>query len=220
MMMKLKRYFWGMMTILSFFSLFALSCSTTTRNNPTQEGTTADFPEMKIGDSWTKSTYKGKIFSKVIQVNSDGSFVIESRNETINESFHYFYDNKYMLRKKIDLKTGKLDDRIARPPFKFLNFPLYVGKTWQDINYAESIDKVMREYKFKYVVKSFEKVKTKAGMFEAFKIVRYYSVIDDLRAEGNRRPAVYWYSPDLKTIVKLKPYTVKDLELLGYSMAK
>jgi TolB-like protein len=66
------------------------------------------------------------------------------------------------------------------------------------------------------VVEKYETVSTKAGSFKSFKIKRYeYNV--QLKIQNIEE---YWYSPEIKRIVKSTPSWKYGSELISYSLAK
>jgi uncharacterized caspase-like protein len=88
--------------------------------------------------------------------------------------------------------------KTPSPPAKTLNFPLFVGKQWEDEFYGLALDDTFKTFKNSYEVEKYEKVDTPAGQVNTFKIHRNYSV------DGGKKrfDQYYWYSPELKVTVK------------------
>jgi hypothetical protein len=88
--------------------------------------------------------------------------------------------------------------KTPSPPAKGLDFPLFVGKKWEDEYYGIALDDTFKTFKNSYEVEKVEKVHTPAGEVSAFKIHRRYTV------DGGKKSLdqYYWYSPELKITVK------------------
>ncbi len=106
---------------------------------------------------------------------------------------------------------------IATPPAKDLEFPLFVGKAWSDRYRAiSSSTGSERSYWNRYKVKKVETVNTKAGSFKAYKIFR--EIGGDW--SGTKTWWVYyWYSPELKRVIKSMNNWMMGSELLSYQLA-
>jgi hypothetical protein len=204
-----------------------LACSPPAGERPApgrgQTDAAAEFPRMSVGDQWEKNTEKGVLAYKVIGVRPDGSFTLELRNAENNSVFNQYFDNQYRLVTEINLATGATS-RLTSPPAELLKFPLFVGSKWEQEFEARSSDGFPRTFRNSFAVESLERVDSKAGTFKAFKIVRTY-VAKDSR---NTYSIAYWYSPELKIVVKSKPLAERDAignpfpytELLSYTRAQ
>jgi tetratricopeptide (TPR) repeat protein len=171
-----------------------------------------EFPRMLIGDEWRIDTLRGIVVRKVIKVEPDGSFVLEEKSETNSDIFHLYYDNSYRLTAKVNKETG-IYSKITKPPHNYLNFPLTIGKTWNDEVYAHSTDGNYYNYRNTYTVEIIEVKKIECGAFRSFKIN-----IVSLNVEKNRSfKESFWYSPDLKIIIKSEATWKKDTEVLAYT---
>jgi uncharacterized caspase-like protein len=185
-------------------------------NEPTEKKHIAHFPKMNIGDMFLLKEYTPELgidtyHAKIIEVKSDGSFVIEAEAGK-GGIYHQYYNNEYQLKKTVNMLTGK---KVALPIMKLLNFPLFVGKAWTD-QHIEKSGSSYYNYSTKYFVENYEIINTEAGSFEAFKITRQ-KYNNDTGWEGKDE---YWYSPDAKVIVKSKPDWRLGRELLSYKMAE
>lgn len=207
-----------------FFITVILACSSTQteKTEPDAYQPVANKPRMIIGEQWVTSTRHGIRSSKVISVKADGSFIIEVQNEDGSIIFHQYYDQNHLFIKEINTTTGAIT-KVPVPPAKTLNFPLFVGKKWQDEYQGPDLFHKIRTFRSSYRVERIEMVTTPVGTFKAFKIRKttYLS--------GNPKAFVetYWYTPDLKIVCKsqfsediISPsgYPI-HLELLSYSKA-
>jgi hypothetical protein len=145
----------------------------------------------------------------VINVKPDGSFTLESRNKGDNSIFNQYYDNQYRLVTEINLTTGQVS-KSPSPPTLYLKFPLFVGSKWEQEFDARAGDGMIRTFKNSFTVEDFETVDVKGANIKAFRLVRSYIPKDGKIPLST----VYWYSPELKTIVKLMPQS-GDRDVVG-----
>lgn len=87
---------------------------------------------------------------------------------------------------------GTITNEVS-PPLGYFNWPLKVGKRWSQ-NVTHYINGQTYRYEQDFKVLAFEKVKTPAGEFDAFKLSR--AVIGGVTYEE------YWYAPAAKNVVK------------------
>ena len=132
------------------------------RESPNAGDPVADKPTYCVGDRWMNIAYsktngKDNWEMKVVEVNGDGSYVVESTSETDHRRYSKHYDENFQLIKEINLETGELEP-IPVSPIKRLDFPLFVGKRWTDEYFGSSIDGNEYLYKNTYTVTAFEKV--------------------------------------------------------------
>jgi TolB-like protein len=197
---------------LPFFILLILflsfGCQTTPdiKQSPLPGDPVANFPQMAVGESWMISEYSQKFnrdvhHNKVIQVQSDGSFLLEVRGEKEGLSYRK-YDNKY----------ERVREKSSSKP---LDFPLFIGKKWKVEYFDYSTSGKYARYVDEHVVEKYEIVNTEAGSFKSFKIKRSQHNID----RNWRGSEEYWYSPEVKCIVKSVPSWRYGLELISYTPA-
>jgi TolB-like protein len=212
-MKMLKKFFKSIFLFfipLALFFPFGCESTRAIRQSPLPGDPVADFPKVMVGDSFVISDYSSKFGTdiyhiKVIQVESDGSFLLEVKGEKEAMPRHRRYNNKY---EPWGEEKGKVQRR--------LDFPLFIGKKWKDAYYGQGTDGRMYNYTNEYVVEKYETVSTKAGSFKSFKIKRYeYNV--QLKIQNIEE---YWYSPEIKRIVKSTPSWKYGSELISYSLAK
>jgi len=217
-MVMIKKYY---TFIFLFFSsvviFFTFGCQTTPSKQTSLPGDpVSNFPKMMVGDSWvTKEFSKKGIVTRnrtIIETKSDGSFVEEIKDDkgrTLNE----YYNNKYQRVISINVEKGSAV-KIPKPPEKRLEFPLFVGKKWND-EFDGWSRKGVRHFINEYVVDKYETINTKAGSFKAFKIIRLGSI----PKKSWKGKEEYWYSPEAKRIVRSIPDWRYGSELLSYKLA-
>jgi uncharacterized caspase-like protein len=159
---------------------------------------TVDFPHMAVGDQWVLMTHRGPRSHSVTEVKPDGSFVVEVKNKEGMVIWHRHYDRGYRIL-KTDLLAPAEKAKSEAPWERVLNFPLYVGKKWQDEYKGMGADEVPRHYRNSYEVQKIETVTTPAGTFSAFKIHRNFTATGLQKNQDQ----YYWYAPDAKVVVKL-----------------
>jgi len=187
-------------SVVIFF--FTAGCQITPKPPLTDETVSASFPKMIIGDSWVMKEFSNKgVVTRsrmIIEIKSDGGFVQEVKDDkgrTLNE----YYNNKYQRIVSIDVEKGNAV-KIPKPPEKRLEFPLFVGKKWNDEFDAWKRGNI-RHFTNEYIVDKYETVNTKAGSFKAFKIIRLGSI----PKKSWKGKEEYWYSPEAKRIVRSIP---------------
>jgi hypothetical protein len=167
-------------------------------------------PVWNLGDQWR---YRGKggdkFDQKVIGVGND-IYIVQYGKETRG------YDKSTMNLNFIIEGDKRLKFTGTRS--KVLDFPLFVGKKWHKLITATSRAGRSEDYREEYLVASQEDVNVEAGKFKAFKI-EYRSIrTRDLRETAR---GAYWYSPEVKTIIKrIEEISIAtgDLELISYQM--
>jgi len=201
-------------SVVIFF--FTAGCQTTPKPPLPGETVSASFPKMMVGDSWvTKEFSKKGIVTRsrtIIETKPDGGFVEEVKDDkgiTLNE----YYNNKYQRIVSINVEKGSAV-KIPKPPEKMLEFPLFVGKKWND-EFDGWSKKGVRHFINEYVVDKYETINTKAGAFKAFKIIRLGSI----PKKSWKGKEEYWYSPEAKRIVRSIPDWRYGSELLSYKLA-
>jgi len=217
--MMIKKYYAFIVLLVSFILIFFTSgCQTTPGKQIQSPGETVSvsFPKMMVGDSWvTKGFGKKGIVTRsrtIIETKPDGGFVEEVKDDkgiTLNE----YYNNKYQRIVSINVEKGS-KVKIPKPPEKRLEFPLFVGKKWND-EFDGWSRKGIRHFKNEYVVDKYETINTKAGAFKAFKIIRLGSI----PKKSWKGKEEYWYSPEAKRIVRSIPDWRYGSELLSYKLA-
>jgi TolB-like protein len=207
--------------IVLFFSSLAIFFTSGCQTSPGKQtympgDPMSNFPKMMVGDSW-----KIKEFSKkgivtrnrtIIETKLDGSFVEEVKDDK-GVTLHEYYNNRYQRVRSINVEKG-FAVKIPKPPAKTLEFPLFVGKKWNDEFDAWDRDNILH-YSNEYIVDKYERINTKAGSFKAFKIIMLRS-IPEKKWKGKIE---YWYSPEAKLIVRSIPNWRYGSELLSYKLA-
>jgi hypothetical protein len=183
-----------------------LGCGIFLLTQPVMAQEKCEAPVWKVGDKWTYETSSGTKFThEVVDVKGE-NFIIE--NKTSDTS--YILDKKTLnLQFTIDEgKKRKAEDAVR----KRLNFPLFVGKKWDDM-----VDRVTRSFgsritiMLNYSVEATEDIITPAGTFSAYRIVLKASGIN----QAERAWAKFWYSPQVKYFVKREVENVLFGGVLG-----
>ncbi|MCJ7783047.1 MAG: hypothetical protein MUP41_03895 [Desulfobacterales bacterium] len=97
-------------------------------------------------------------------------------------------------------KRIKYDRRNKR----LFNFPLDIGKTWKDQYITKQAALASQEitYLETFTVLGWEEVAVQAGKFKALKIEYKQETVGQAPGRPKEGKAWYWYSPDVKYIVK------------------
>ena len=185
-----------------FFTLLSVSIAGPSiqaqQQAPLPGESVANSPQMTTGDQWILNTSRGLRFHKVIDVKLDGAFVVEVKNKEGVVLWHRYHDKDYRVL-KTDYLTPIEKAKSEAPWEKVLNFPLFIGKKWQDEYHGTGADDTPRTYKNSYTVEKIEMVDTPIGTFSAFKIHRNYSATGIKRNQDQ----YYWYAPEVKIVIKL-----------------
>lgn len=158
----------------------------------------ANAPQMVVGEQWVIKTHRGQRTFKVIDVKPDGGFILEVKNDEGLVLWNRHYDSNFKIL-GTDFVTRGEKSKPGAPWEKALNFPLFIGKTWQDEFSGEGASDVHKTYKNKWKVQKIETVETPAGTFSAFKIHRNFSAT----GMHKDRDQYFWYSPEMKIVIKL-----------------
>ena len=151
---------------------------------PPSDGPVANFPQYSVGDQFVYYHTLRKLKEKtheVVRVNRDGSYKFITYNEGVpgekDEIIDRNLSNKSNLKKPVEYNY-------------YLDFPIYAGKKWDDVFSAELMNYTNRaDVPVHYKVLSYEKVETRAGTFDAFKIQFNFILDRTKHAKGT-----IWYS--------------------------
>lgn len=183
---------------------------------------TANAPKWQVGDEWR---YTRGVFIRVIMV--DGEFVVTRSNldrECVGCS--WYHDQNWTIVTVLAANNTPHDYAMASIGLKLLDFPLYVGKTWQqDVGLRQMGTGVIRPYSNQFRVEAYEPVTVKAGTFMAFRI-----------AWEQERAAAYnpwgvpfhgksalWWAPEARAFIKREAYSRgwgADWELVSYTLER
>lgn len=187
---------------LSIFILFGLifvlngclSDMANVQTLPNIENFIVQVPEYKIGDKWI---YNDKSVDEVIAFEDD--LIVFNSSSRTEKNYHYYYDKDLVLRKA--LKANGKDDTTSVLDVKNLDFPLYVGKTWETSYWGTPVGSAAQKwfYKNTYTVLSYDEVTLKCGTFKAFQIKW-----EQVAGHGACQEAyiLRWWSPELKRYIK------------------
>jgi hypothetical protein len=171
-----------------------------------------DVPVWEIGDTWVYQRADQKTWELKVARIEGNLYIVES--SLINNSIA-FDRNTLEPKFSIDQAGNRSATRIP-----FIDFPLYAGKTWNQVVVASSLSdaNISREF----TCLSHENVKVISGSFNALKIKLKATGAKESRSIG--REAYLWYSPEVKNIIKVefKKATdrpaLRDHELISFRL--
>jgi hypothetical protein len=151
-----------------------------------------EVPTLAVGDEWTYKSAGKEIRYRVRDITGDGYLIGEGSIYDINT-----------LNLKFRIKEGKKEESegLLR---KMFNFPLFVGKRWDDKveQYSPRFHKRTLTY-VEFNVDKQESIVTPAGNFNAFLIAaKAISSLGDSKGGRMEGWSKLWYSPQVKFWVK------------------
>ncbi|MGH7421882.1 MAG: hypothetical protein ACREI4_09635 [Candidatus Rokuibacteriota bacterium] len=181
--------------LLTMFPLAALLAGCESAATVSRSVRFGERPRWTAGDSWT---YRGK--------GRDGAYTITRTvlREGLFEGHEAYEvqagDSRYWYTKQLGYLAKVTGDQTVRRaiPAEDWRWPLQVGKSWSTtVTWVDGADRdegvVLTAI---WEVEDYEDVKTPAGTFKAFKVSR--------REIESGASQVYWYSPAVKSWVKLR----------------
>jgi len=165
---------------------------------PSPGDPSVDAPQMIVGEQWVVKNHRGLRTHRVIEVEPDGKFVVEVKDEDGQVLWHRHYDVGYHIL-GTDFKAPRQRTKPGAPWERALNFPLFVGKKWQDHHQGEGPDGILRTFDNTWEVEAIETVDAPAGTFSTFKIHRNFTAAT-MRQNWDQ---YYWYAPEVKIVVKM-----------------
>lgn len=175
-----------------------------------------DLPAWEIGDYWKyRFGESGWNSWKVVEV-TETNYILEIASD---KDYKWVFDKKTFGLKEFIDSQGKTV--VPMKDFDlFLDFPVYVGKKWDRMVRGTTTRSTDWNYLISYSVLSNEDVTVPAGTFRAFKIKEEQK---DLLSGGSVI-IHYWFSPEVKNIIKFKFVTsygnwlirLQDYELESY----
>lgn len=170
----------------------------------------AEAPTRNVGDEWTYlQTGQGvRHATKVVGI--EGDLLVITRSDRPPEYRAYLNRN---------LTVVKAAGGEASVGWRFLDFPLFAGKSWSYTSEAQN-PRTRAWYSYNNVatVLAHEEIAVPAGKFQAFKI-RHQSSTPYWLGE-----TVYWYASAVKAIVKIQDVSQNfwtsptDTELISFSL--
>jgi hypothetical protein len=111
-----------------------------------------------------------------------------------------------LINEKSSLNRLYAMDKDKRIPYegrnkRLFHFPLNIGKSWSD-KYHVSGKAGSQEYTETFTVLGWEDIVVQAGKFKAIKIEYKQEMIGQTAARSKEGKAWYWYSPDVKYMIK------------------
>lgn len=180
-----------------------------------------DPPAFAIGDEWRIEGGTYPVVTRVEAIEGEGSVVESNADATCQEGCRYIRDRNLMAT------SGT--DRNGKPTYvsglQSLNFPLQVGKQWEQRQDFRLGTGAMVPFHHRWKVEACEEVKVKAGTFRAFRIsYAQENLVSSAIVAGQRRLGgtfTFWWSPEAKAVVKSRAHTSgwgRDWELVSYSL--
>ena len=158
-------------------------------------------PDWKIGYTWL---YARKVPGKTIQLQREVGKESLYRNEAcfvVKEGGQEILVTKGTLSQVQNMQDGKVIWRADKPNL-VMNWPLEQGKKWRNIYKFEDFQRGTSGVSDRLmVVPKVETIRVSAGVFDTAKVEAYDS-------ETGRLVAEYWYSPEVKWMVKVRWYDV------------
>ncbi len=153
-------------------------------------------PVWNVGDKWTISD---DVVVTVVNADQEGYTVkyLTSRGEVTficdKSSLNRLYYTSRDKRVKYEGRNKRL-----------FNFPLDIGKTWKDQYITKSTALGSQEitYLETFTVVGWEEIVVQAGKFKALKLEYKQETVGQIAGRPKEGKAWYWYSPDLKYMVK------------------
>jgi len=190
---------------LFIFILVLGACAVTQTTPPTPiiKETTISLtaPKYNVGDEWTFRWAQGAPYIlKVVEIGKDS--IVTTRSDT---NCRQYRDGHFTITRFSGDACG-----LTFVGARQLDFPLFVGKSWQ---YTAQGQDLRLETSVKVI--KYEKITTTAGSYEAFELEgRWF--IHNINQRGTTR---YWYAPLIKQIIKLQSDAAKwDTEMISFSI--
>jgi len=170
---------------------------------------TAERPNYSSGDHWIFINHKGKQ-KKIEFLREENNQYVFSKKKNI-----YSQEGTDVIR---DFELTKVGNKRHKGyPGPIIKFPLKIGNKW-DYTFEKTKGKIYNK-RATYTVESYEQLMVTAGKFWAFKIK---SVVKPINAPRGKiwLPEItyYWYSPDVKQIIKDQKQSGKYTELKEYNI--
>jgi hypothetical protein len=152
-------------------------------------------PVWNVGDKWILSD---DVMITIVNADEEGYAVEYS---TVRGDLTLICEKSSLNRLYMD-RTGrkKYEGRNKR----LFNFPLDVGKTWNDkfVSRQPALGSQEMTYLETLTVLGWEEIVIQAGKFKALKLEYRQERIGQIADRPKEGKAWYWYSPDVKSMVK------------------
>ncbi|MGL4408369.1 MAG: hypothetical protein ACRCTU_08265 [Zoogloea sp.] len=203
-----------------------LSLSWNTRAAPADEANAgwAFRPNIHPGDRWVFQA-RDEVSGEVVRTISRLVYQVTD-NEVYVKTFLKSRNSSSRIE-VFDRELNPVDSEVLRfsPHGADYDFPLYVGKVWDNTFEVQRARQEGREvYQVSATVVAYETIKVPAGEFPAYKIEYAVRKVSPAKGEGLSR-STRWYAPDAKQMVRYEP-TVPEgesrqgrqaLELVNYT---
>lgn len=155
--------------------LMILSCMTLFLTQMVWAQEKCEAPVWNVGDKWTYKRAEGGTWTnKVVDIKEDVFILKVEGSRDLNA-----YDKKTMNVKYL-IKEGGSQVQSENSLRKLLDFPIFLGKKWDDISYAYPTGDTRKRagatiFANDFKVEGIEDVITAAGTFKAYKIYYQHS---------------------------------------------
>jgi len=153
-------------------------------------------PVWNVADKWILSE---DVVVTVVNADKDSYTVkyLTSRGELTLICEKSSLNRLYYMGKDKPIKYERRNKRL-------FNFPLNIGKTWKDQYITKQAALASQEttYLETFTVLGWEEIAVQAGKFKALKIEYKQETVGQTPGRPKEGKAWYWYSPDVKYIVK------------------
>jgi hypothetical protein len=209
------------MKVVAFCSLAFFAAGTPAQDKPRPENA----PKFAVGDRW--------VYKEADIGNNKEPFTYANEVKEANDEIAWLYGTqgsrefwwKYDVKRAIFIERRQFSAEAADTRGKVaysrhekqdirIQFPLEVGKSYPVKEYWSNSDGTSGDNDLKVTVESYEKVKTAAGEFDAYRISSkgwWNKRIDprypNFRGGAGQIEFVDWYAPAVKRVIK---YEQKD----------
>jgi len=151
-------------------------------------------PAYNIGDKWSYNDVE------VVVVENSSYYVFDYfKNEKLWMRYWWTKENLSLIKEK-DFFSGT--EFVFKPPAKYFDFPFKLGKNWSSKGVVVGKDDKGNiwtlNYKIDGKVAGLEKISTKLGTFEVYRIELNHSY------DSWQYSCIWWWSPFLKWYAKKK----------------
>ncbi|WP_028221939.1 hypothetical protein [Paraburkholderia oxyphila] len=184
---------------------------------PATTNPVAPVPTYRVGDRWVLVYGKTAIESTVTSVTDTQTIFAETKNW--GTPYELAFDAQGNL-----LRSG---DTSYEPCLCSLSFPMSVGKSWY-ARWTVRNPSGSHQVEAHVSVEAFERVKVRAGEFDAFRLVMHgISTYQGVSLFNVPWDATFWYAPAVKRVVKSESVSyvryqgsrTEKFELYDFSLA-
>jgi len=214
------RVFWCWALTLAIGACVAGFPTTTRGQTVSGPAPVAEAPAFTVGDEWQWSSGRSR---RVIKVDGDFHTVTNSSRDC--GGCLATRDRNLTITRLVDANGKDVVDFVSGNGgvgSQMLDFPMTIGTRWAfKAMQVSTNDGGAWPFEHTFTVDAIEAVTTKAGAFQAFRIVHFQRLATSPTWLPLRE--TLWYAPTVKAFVKRESHTGKwgsDWELVSYSLMK